>query len=158
MWEFRRRRSDLSRKEKKKLKELFEKLPRLKTLYLLRLRFQAIFDRCQSKERAEQQLSKLFAEMVCEFPDLDGFIMTFETWREEILAYFEERKTSGPVEGINNKARVIVKRSYGIKSAETLWTRLILDLNLAKNVVHQSIQEIGQLVRDFKAYFQGFCT
>ena len=31
------------------------------------------------------------------------------------------------MEGINNKARVITKRTYGLKSAESLWTRLILD-------------------------------
>jgi transposase len=37
------------------------------------------------------------------------------------------------VEGINNKARVITKRSYGLKSAESLGTRLILDLGNVPN-------------------------
>ena len=33
------------------------------------------------------------------------------------------------MEGINNKARVITKRCYGVKSSGTLWNRLILDLD-----------------------------
>jgi hypothetical protein len=44
MWEFRRRPEELSAEEKQKLEELFAKLPKLKTLYELRLRFQHIFD------------------------------------------------------------------------------------------------------------------
>jgi transposase len=59
-------------------------------------------------------------------PELDGFIRTFEAWQEEILNYFEAGQSSGPVEGINNKARVILKRAYGLRSADSLWTRLIL--------------------------------
>jgi len=35
------------------------------------------------------------------------------------------------IEGLNNKARVILKRSYGLKGADSLWTRLILDVNRA---------------------------
>ena len=46
-----------------------------------------------------------------------------------ILNYFAAWQTSGPVEGINTKARVIVKRCYGLKSADSLWTRLVLELN-----------------------------
>jgi hypothetical protein len=30
------------------------------------------------------------------------------------------------VEGINNKARVITKRADGVKSAKSLWDRLVL--------------------------------
>ena len=80
----------------------------------------------------------------------------FEHWQEEILNYFEARQTSGPVEGVNNKARVILKRAYGLKSAESLWTRLILDLNRAKEIVLYTIRQIRDLVRGFRALFA--CT
>ena len=49
------------------------------------------------------------------------------------------------MEGINNKARVIVKRAYGLKSADSLWTRLILDLNRASEAVGWSIEQIRQM-------------
>jgi hypothetical protein len=44
MWEFRRRPAELSAEEKGRLDELLRRLPRLKTLYDLRVRFQEIFD------------------------------------------------------------------------------------------------------------------
>jgi Transposase len=89
-------------------------------------------------------------------PELDQFIQTFERWQEEILNYFAGRQTSGPVEGLNNKARVILKRAYGLKSADSLWTRLILDLNRAQDVVLYTIGEIRDLVAGFRTIFA--CT
>jgi hypothetical protein len=94
--------------------------------------------------------------MLDTFPELDRFIATFEHWQEEILNYFDARQTRGPVEGINNKARVILRRAYGLKSADSLWTRLILDLNRAKDVVLHTIGQIQELARGFRAMFA--CT
>ncbi len=70
--------------------------------------------------------------------------------------YFEARQTSGPVEGLNNKARVILKRSYGLKSVDGLWTRLILDVNRATDVVLYTIGQIQELIAGFRAIFA--CT
>lgn len=55
------------------------------------------------------------------------------------------------MEGIYNKARVITKRAYGLKSADNLWTRLILDLNRASEAIGRSIEQIRQMVRGLKA-------
>lgn len=46
----------------------------------------------------------MFLDMLDYFPELAAFIRTFETWQKEILNDFDARQTSGPVEGINNKA------------------------------------------------------
>jgi transposase len=89
-------------------------------------------------------------------PELDRFLRTFERWQDEILNYFDARQTSGPVEGINNKARVILKRSYGLKSADSLWTRLILDLNRAQDVVLYTIGQVRELVAALRTAFA--CT
>jgi hypothetical protein len=62
------------------------------------------------------------------------------------------------VEGINNKARVITKRTYGLKSAASLWTRLILDLNRASEAIGWSIEQIRQMARGLKALFDPSCT
>ena len=134
------------------------KLPQLRTLYGFRVRFQAIFDTSSHRRPAHRELVGLFLEMMKEFPELSGFVATFETWQDEILNYFDGRKTSGPVEGINNKARVIVKRSYGLKSADSLWTRLILDLNRGKDLVLRTIKQVQKLVVAFRAFFSNACT
>ncbi len=108
------------------------------------------------RRKAHRALLELFLDIWDTFPELDSFVRTFEQWQEEILNYFDARQTSAVVEGINNKARVILKRTYGLKSADSLWTRLILDLNRAKDVVLHTIGQIHELVMGFRAAFA--CT
>jgi transposase len=35
-------------------------------------------------------------------------------WLDEIIAYFDNRTTSGVVEGINNKLKLIKRSAYGL--------------------------------------------
>jgi transposase len=128
-------------------------LPRLRALYEIRVRFQRIFDTAPGRRKALRSLVGLWLDILEHFPGMDPFIRTFERWQEAILNYFDARQTSGPVEGINNKARVIVKRAYGLKSGDSLWTRLILDLNRAQDVVAHTIEQIHGLVVRFRALF-----
>ncbi len=146
----------MSAEETAKLDGLFKALPRLRTLYDLRVRFQRTFDTAPDRGRALRSLTELWVDVLEAFPDMDRFIRTFEGWQDEILNYFDRRQTSGPVEGINNKARVIVKRAYGLKAAESLWTRLVLDLNRSRDVVRHTIEQIRGLVAGFRAAFA--CT
>jgi hypothetical protein len=53
---------------------------------------------------------------------------------------------------------VIVKRAYGLKSADSLWSRLILDLHRGKEVVRHTISQIQELVAGFRAIFSPACT
>jgi hypothetical protein len=55
------------------------------------------------------------------------------------------------VEGVKNKARVTVRRAYGLKSADSLWGRLILGLNRAKGVVRFTAGQVRELVAGFRA-------
>jgi transposase len=120
------------------------------------VRFQEIFDTAPDRRQAYRALLELFFDIWEHFPELDSFIRTFEHWQEEILNYFDARQTSATVEGLNNKARVILKRSYGLKSADSLWTRLILDLNRARDVVLRTIGQIHEMVAGLRAAFA--CT
>jgi transposase len=156
MWEFRRDPQDLTEEQRQRLEGLFRKLPRLRTLYEFRVRFRHIFDTARDRRKAHRDLVGLFVDMFQAFPELDAFVRTFEAWQEEILNYFDARQTSAAVEGLNNKARVILKRSYGLKGADTLWTRLILDVNRATDVVLYTIGQIKELVAGFRAAFA--CT
>jgi transposase len=148
----------LTAEEKAKLEDLFVTLPRLRTLYEIRVRFQQIFDTAPNKKTALRSLTGVWLNILEHFPAMESFIGTFEKWQEPILNYFEARQTSGPVEGINNKARVIVKRAYGLKSAGSLWTRLALDLNRAADVATHTIEQIHELVVRFRTIFSWACT
>jgi hypothetical protein len=98
-------------------------------------------------------------KLLAAFPEMDeAFVKTYERWQQGILNYFDGRHTSGPVEGINNKARVITKRAYGLKSASSLWTRLVLDLNLAAEAVGQTIAAIRETASAFRPLFSAACT
>ena len=153
MWEFRRDSKKLSKQERQKLEGLFEQLPRLGTLYRLRGRFKEIFDSQLTHRQASLRLTELFLDATEAFPSLDRFCRTYEEHEEKILAYFQKRETSAAVEGINNKARVITKRAYGLKSAQSLWTRLILDLNRAKEIVRHTIAGLKNLADALRCEF-----
>lgn len=92
------------------------------------------------------------------FPDLEDFVPTYERWQEQILNYFDGRRTSAAVEGINNKARVITKRAYGLKTADSLWTRLLLDLNRAADIVQYTIANIHAFAGGLRAVFSMVCS
>jgi transposase len=158
MWEMRRDPASLTADERAKLDTLFGQIPQLQTLYELRVRFKTIFDTARNREEAALRLMDLYDDATEAFPELEAFFRTYEQWQDQILNYFDERQTSGVVEGINNKARVVTKRAYGIKSADTLWTRLLLDLNLAGKVVVHTIKSLHRLVCTFRRVFSGACT
>ena len=59
----------------------------------------------------------------------DTFVKTLEKWIDEIANYFLDRQTSGFVEGLNNKIKVIKRRCYGILNVKHLFQRIHLDLS-----------------------------
>jgi transposase len=158
MWEFRRDPRESSAEDQAKLEELFVKLPQLRKLHQARVRFKEIFDTAPNRKKAARDLCALYLQVADDGLDLEDFFVTYEDWQEEILNYFDDGHTSATVEGINNKARVITKRAYGLKSADSLWTRLILDLNRAAEAVGYGIAAIKTIVSGLRAVFGPFCT
>ena len=158
MWAFRRDPGSLTAEEQQALEGLFEKIPELRELYRVRLRFKAIFDTARDRTTAARWLRELRRETERLGLDLRAFFATYDRWKTEILNYFEARQTSAAVEGINNKARVITKRAYGLKSADSLWNRLILDRNRASEAIGWSIEQIRQMARGLKVLFDSSCT
>ncbi len=49
------------------------------------------------------------------FPNSQNTIIR---WLDEIIAYFDNRTTSGVVEGINNKLKLIKRSAYGFRNFE----------------------------------------
>jgi transposase len=137
---------------------LLTQIPQLRTLYELRLRFKTIFDTLTQRRQASLALTQWCLDAMDAFPELARVVCTYEKWQVLILNYFPEGYTSAAVEGINNKARVITKRTYGLKSADSLWTRLILDLNRAQDIVMHTIADLRALAHGFRAIFSMVCS
>src|SRR5512135_3043959 len=158
MWAFRRDPESLTPEEQRALGGLFLKIPKLKELYRVRLRFKEIFGTAPNRTTAARWLRELRRETEQLGLDLGPYFSTYDRWKTEILNYFDARQTSAAVEGVNNKARVITKRAYGLKSADSLWNRLILDLNRVSEAIGWSIEQIRQMARGLKALFDPACT
>jgi transposase len=158
MWLFRRVPADLTEEDRAKLEQLFQRIPQLRPLYELRVRFKTIFDTIRQRRRAALALTEWCLDAVDAFPALAKVVCTYEKWMLLILNYFPDGPTSAAVEGINNKARVITKRAYGLKNADSLWTRLILDLNRAKDIVVHTIVGLREAAHAFQAFFSMVCS
>ena len=97
--------------------------------YLLCLTLTHIFENQITKEQARCQL-RGWQGLVREsgIDCFDSFLNTMEERMEEIINYFVERQSSGFVEGLNNKIKVIKRRCYGILNRNHLFQRLFIDL------------------------------
>jgi len=158
MHDFRRRPEDLTPEQAQALEDLFEKVPILGAIYYLRWQATAIFDKAATRRSAARLLREWIADARESELDWEPFIGTLERHWDGILAYFEDRRTSGPVEGINTKIRVVLRRGYGIRNVATLWTRVLLDVNWAWKKVGQTITGLRQLVFRIQGYFAACYT
>lgn len=155
MWLFRSRQSELTSEQLADLEDLLKDVPGLSVAYYFRQEVTDIFDTASHRKKAEVRLEELRVALAGE-TELLKFFDLFDRWRDGILAYFDRRETSGPVEGLNTKARVITRRSYGLKDTDSLWKRLALDVNRAGCIVHRTVAELHGLARAIQAKFRRY--
>jgi transposase len=148
----------LSEGERNELEKLFAQMPELEQVYWIRWNITDIFDTAEDREEAAARLQEYRDMLDDNDAELLAFFSTYESHKDGILAYFDEGKNSGVVEGINNKARVITKRCYGVKQAETLWQRLCLDINVAGQVLRRTVGEMKSLINRIRTKFLGYYT
>lgn len=131
LWALRKKSEDLEPEERETLGLLFECSPLLRKAYRLREKLTRIFDNEKhTVESGRRAIRRWMAEvresgLTC----FDSFLSTLEERMDLITNYFISRSSSGWVEGLNNKIKVLKRRSYGIKNLANLFRRLWLDLN-----------------------------
>ena len=129
MWPFRKNKADLKPKEAELLDRLFDYAPSLKSAYDFREKLTAIFEKDLTKTQATQAIKKWHQEVQeSELTCFDPFLTTLDTYLDEITNYFLHRDSSGFVEGLNNKIKVLKRRCYGLFNLDHLFQRLFLDL------------------------------
>ncbi|HYQ92161.1 MAG TPA: ISL3 family transposase [Candidatus Competibacteraceae bacterium] len=109
--------------------ELFEQTPTLASAYVLRTLLMAIFDRTLDRATAQRRL-QLWVEQVkaSGLSCFEQFLNTLRTWQDEILNYVEGGHSSGFVEGLNNKLKLLKRRCFGLDDPAELFRRLWLDI------------------------------
>jgi len=129
MWPFRKKPDDLSAEEAARLERLFTHSPALQQAYQLRNQLTAIFDQDLTKAEATEKL-KEWQQRVSDsgLTCFDSFLTMLENWMDEITNYFLNRDSSGFVEGLNTKIKVLKRRCYGIFNLGHLFQRLFLGL------------------------------
>lgn len=129
LWAFRKRRDDLLPDEWAVLDRLFALSPNLKVAYPLREDLTTIFDTAPAKNKAKRLLRDWQARVRASGLDcFDTFLDTLDRFWNEITNYFVDFQSSGFVEGLNNKLKVLKRRSYGLFNLSHLFQRIFLDL------------------------------
>jgi transposase len=113
-WLWLRNSKTLRRKQRHTLEEIMAINKNLQRAYLLKEDFEEFYT-CETRDEAEQFLKQWTGR--CKRTVLHPFhqlAKRLERWKEGILAYFEQRITNAVSEGINNKIKVLKRRSYGL--------------------------------------------
>ena len=133
MWPFRNHQHNLESDEKEKLDQLFELAPSLRECFQIREKLYQIFEMNLSKEEAKEMISAwclmaLNYETKGHHP-FESFVKTYYHFEENILNYFIHRHSSGAVEGLNNKIKIVKRRGFGFRNVLNFTKRLFLDIN-----------------------------
>ncbi|HLF27707.1 MAG TPA: ISL3 family transposase [Anaerolineae bacterium] len=129
LWAFRKNQADLQPEEQACLARLFAHSPALQAAYILREELTTIFEQAASIAQAQEQIRAWqdcarHSGLSC----FDSFLNTLDRWWTEITNYFANRDSSGFVEGLNNKLKVLKRRCYGLFNLGHLFQRIFLDL------------------------------
>lgn len=126
----RRNNECLTKKEKETLNHLFSRAPELSEAYRLAIKLTQIFNTHMSRDEALVKIREWIMEVKrSKLTCFNKFLKTLNQYRHEIANYFIDRNNSGFVEGLNNKAKVLKRRCYGIFNVKHFFQRLHLDIS-----------------------------
>lgn len=115
-----------------KLLEVKKVSPTLKEMHELKEKFRKIFNQTDHWYTGVFKLGMWLSKAQKYFPHSYNTIIR---WFDEIIAYFDHGTTSGTVEGINNKLKLIKRSGYGFRNFDNFRIRCLLNwaspINLA---------------------------
>ncbi len=121
-----------SKKDKEKIKIVFQLFPRVAELWYWKEEVRRIYHECYSKEEARQRW-KIVLPHLDEVPR-----KTFSEQLENILNYFDRYSTNAFTEGIHTKFKLIKRYSYGLKNPKVYVKKLILGFVDNKTLIHSN--------------------
>jgi transposase len=114
-----------------KLIEVKEVSPILKEMHELKEKIRKVFNRTDDWYTGVFQLGMWLSKAKKYFPHSHN---TMIRWFDEIVAYFDNRTTSGTVEGINNKLQLIKRSGYGFRNFDNFRVRCLLNWRSLSNL------------------------
>lgn len=112
----------LTDKQVEKLAEVKAVAPKLALMHDIKEAFRAVFQ-APNESDALIDLLDWMATAQSLYPNS---VATMRRWFGEILQYFEHRTTSGVVEGINNRLKLIKRSGYGFRNFERFKLRCLI--------------------------------
>jgi transposase len=130
MWPFRKRPAALEPQEWELLERGFTVSPKLEEAYNLQEDLTALFERDYTKAGAKCAMRAWYKRVrVSGLAAFESFLGTLDRWMDQITNDFQDRQTSGFVEGFSNRVKVLKRRCYGIFGLGRLFQWLTLDLH-----------------------------
>jgi transposase len=127
-WLLIKNQADLDEAERAKLAELYTASPLLGRLHQLKEAFRAICETAPDRATAEERLTGWIAEVEASgLRSLGKFVSTLRRWWDAILNYFHERLTSGVVEGLNTKLKLLKRRAFGYRNFAHFRLRVLVE-------------------------------
>ena len=120
----------LNEKQREKLKSVQEVSPNLAKMHALKEQFRDIFETTKSWGDSIIKLLDWMYDALSYFPKS---LSTIVRWFGEIVGYFDGRTTSGAVEGINNKLKLIKRLGYGFRNFSNFRLRSLLNWHFTIN-------------------------
>ena len=113
---------DLTESEKGDLQEILNQFPCLSIANELKEELRDIYETSTTGKMGLRRLKKWLVYARCIFGQTAE---TLERHIQEICHYFVNRTTSGVMEGINNKIKLIIRQSYGFNTFNSLREKLL---------------------------------
>ncbi|WP_309710153.1 ISL3 family transposase [Armatimonas sp.] len=127
-WLLVRNHVDLSHADKEKLEAMFRRSCSLQQLHGFKEDFRALFEADLTPQEAKPKLEAWMSRVEASgLKALFKFVVTLKNRLEHILNYFHDRLTSGMVEGLNNKVKVIKRCAYGFGNFEHFMLRILME-------------------------------
>ena len=117
---------DLTEEEKVKLENIFKHAKRLRLAYNLKEDFRNIFETCKTSEDAHEQFKGWIEKAK---PVYGAVLETIRNHLDNICNYFLSRTTSGVMEGLNNRIKLIKRQAYGFLNFMNFRSRLLACLS-----------------------------
>lgn len=119
---------NLTQAQKAKLEEIREVVPLLVQVYQQKETCRTIFEQAKNWGEGAFELLDWLAEAQETFKES---VSTICRWFGEVTGYFDNRTTSGAVEGINNKLKLIKRSGYGFRNFDNFQLRCLICRHLA---------------------------
>lgn len=113
---------DLTVEQKEKLDPLLHRSKRLEKAYEWKEEFRAIYEQSLSVEEGKHQFQEWLGKARSVYREV---ITTIRNHLDGICNYFRHRTTSGAMEGINNRIKLIKRQAYGFVNFTNFRERLL---------------------------------